>query len=105
MIAANATNDQFLGTFQLALMMKAENENSLSEGLISYCDQLLKQIKTLIDGKMAENDDLLPEAVKLALKIHHTDRLTNSFSRFSDFNNISKDDAIALLDALRDHAN
>jgi hypothetical protein len=105
MIAANAINDQFLGTFQLALMMKVENENSLSEGLISYCDQLLKQINALMNGKMTEEDDLLPEAVKLALKIHHTDSLSSAFSRFSDFNNISQSEAIVLLDVLRDHAN
>jgi hypothetical protein len=105
MIAANVVNDQFLGTFQLALLMKAENANSLSESLVSYCDQLLKQIKTLIDGQINEEDDILPEAIKLALKIHQTHDLLDSFNNLPEFNKISKSEAIAIIDALRDHAN
>lgn len=104
MIAANAVNDQFLGTFQLALLMKAENEHSLSESLISYCDQLLKQIKDLIDGKISDHDAILPEAVKLALKIHHTDDLSDFFNNLPEFNKISKTDATKIIEALRDHA-
>lgn len=104
MIASNMLNSHISGNFQLALLMKLQKK-STSEKIEDYFNQLVNQINLLLgNADISQEKTILPEAINLALKIKRTKPLKDVFSRLSQYNEISDQDAQKLIDILRDHA-